>query len=510
MQPISNPLLRAAVVVVPGLFLAVFLATELGQGHLGGSILLLVGTIVMLALFVLAKHIRFEAIILGFLLCGYIVDQSGFAHFSISERTNLYFGELGMIACAIAFLARVAFTRERIVPREPIAWAIVAFIVIGVTRVSFDFAQPYQLKDTIRDFATVYYAAFFFISYNVCKHSPSRRFIERVITFSLIALIPIYIASISFPTMFEHLTIRSRPILELRGDLTGSFMSFACVYFFLQQKTGIKRAVNVALGLAAFVLVLVAMSRATFVGLATAIVLLIICRKTYIVTYLVLFSVIAGLILAVVGMNTRSLGEETIVSRLTDKAMSLVAPFTGTKYAYAGVTGDVAEGNIQFRQSWWTSVINETMEKAPVMGLGFGYDLAKRFLQTYNATVNQFEFDTRSPHSILLTVFGRMGFVGIISLGLVVLLIVRSSLRCASDVRRRRIPPIYIAAWCGVIAIFATACFGVMLEGPMAAVVFWSLLGLAAVRESELNESKAVARSHSRALRRLPALEQVR
>ena len=35
--------------------------------------------------------------------------------------------------------------------------------------------------------------------------------------------------------------------------------------------------------------------------------------------------------------------------------------------------------------------------------------------------------------------------------------------------------PLWLAAW----AILASACFGVVLEGPMSATVFWTLLGLA-------------------------------
>ena len=505
----NSPFWRAAIVTVPGLVLALYIASELGAGNFSTPILFLVSTIVILAVFVLTKQIRFEAVVLGFLLFGYIVGQGGFAHFSLSERSNIYFGELGMMACAGAYLARVAFTREKIIPRQPLAWAILLLIIAGVVRVSFDLAGTNKPMVVIRDFATIYYAAFFFIAYNVCKHPPSRLFLQRVLTFSLVTLIITYFVWLAFATFFNHFQIRGRPLIELRSDLTGSFMSFACVYFFLQQKTGGKRMIAIALGLAAFVLILVAMSRATFVGLGAAIVLLIICRKTYIVSYLALFSVIAGLTLAVVGMNTGSLGEETIVSRLTDKAMSLVAPFTGTKYEYAGVTGDVATGNNRFRETWWNSVINETMEKSPLTGLGFGYDLAKRFLQTYNAPLNQYEFDARSPHSIILTIFGRMGLVGILSLTVIVYLILRSSIRCAMAVRKRKIPAIYIAPWCGVIAIFATACFGVMLEGPMAAIVFWSLLGLSALREVELKESKALARAGSTSLRRLPALEQV-
>jgi O-antigen ligase len=499
----SSSLLRMLVIAIPGCVLALYLAAQIGNGQLKVPILFLIGVPLFVGVTALTRQIRIEAVILGFLLFGYIVGQSGFAHFSISERTNLYFGELGMMACAVAFLARVAFTREKIIPRRPLAWAIVAFIVIGLTRVSFDFGQSYQLKDVVRDFATVYYAGFFFIAYNVCRHSPSRRLIERVIIVSLITFIPVYIASIISPMMFQHLTIRGRPIIAPRSDLTGSFMSFACIYFFFLKTKGLRRVACIGISLIAFLIVLLAMSRATFAGLAVAMFLIVIARKSQILLWLGLSGIIGALTLAIVGSS--GLGNETMVTRLQDKGLSLFEPFTGERYNYTGSTGDESAGNNQFRESWWKSVFDETTEKAPVTGLGFGYDLAKRFLRNYQSNLNIFEFDTRSPHSIILTVYGRMGLVGILSLMVIVYLILRSSIRCAVAVRNRKVPAIYIAPWCGAIAIFVTACFGVMLEGPMAAMVFWSLLGLAALRQSEMAQTQEAP--HSTRLPQRPVLE---
>src|SRR5205814_514812 len=83
------------------------------------------------------------------------------------------------------------------------------------------------------------------------------------------------------------------------------------------------------------------------------------------------------------------------------------------KQSFESSVGDIAAGNNEFRAVWWKSVIDETNEKSPVFGLGFGYDLAKRFLRSRQAG-NPYEFDTRSPHSIVLTIYGRMGLIGIL------------------------------------------------------------------------------------------------
>jgi O-antigen ligase len=125
-----------------------------------------------------------------------------------------------------------------------------------------------------------------------------------------------------------------------------------------------------------------------------------------------------------------------------------------------------------------------------VFGLGFGYDLAARFIQTYDAPLpSGEEFTARSPHCILFTVFGRMGFVGLASFVWVILLVFGGAIRCAAAVRKRQAPSLDLAPWCGVATIFVTSCFSVMLEGPMAATVFWSLLGLAAYRQTHRQEA---------------------
>src|SRR5581483_3236935 len=55
--------------------------------------------------------------------------------------------------------------------------------------------------------------------------------------------------------------------------------------------------------------------------------------------------------------------------------------------------------------------------------------------------------------------------------------------------------PIPATLWTGVWVIFACACFGVVLEGPMGAVVFWVLLGLASADNLRGSDAEAEAES---------------
>ncbi len=84
-----------------------------------------------------------------------------------------------------------------------------------------------------------------------------------------------------------------------------------------------------------------------------------------------------------------------------------------------------------------------------------------------------FKLTTRSPHNIVITVFGRMGVIGEIILVMLCAAILRGSLQLLA----RESPGnwgLAVVPW----VVIVSSCFGVVLEGPMGAVPFWILLGL--------------------------------
>jgi len=493
MHPISgSPFLRALVIVVPGLLVAIYLASQIGNGDIPVAVYFLIGVAVLLVLKFSTKYVRLEGLILGILLFGYIVGQSGFGHFSLSPRKGIYLGEIGLIVCFVAMASRIAFTREKIIPKQPLAWAIFALIAIGTFRFIYDVRHSNNQIEVVRDFATIYYAVFFFVAFNICRHAGSRLFVQRTITAALICAIFVSSVLSVVPSLGLYFLVHERPFIEPRADLTGSFMGFATILFYLNGQTRGQSVRWTLLSFAAFIALLLPLSRATFLGFAAALIILMFSGHGKFLLRVAIFCVVGIMVLTPLVLAVKKTGEETYATLLRDKILAIVEPF-GSKRTFASTVGDDAAGNNEFRLAWWTSVIDETSDKSPLVGLGFGYDLAKRFLVSYNA-LNPYEFDTRSPHSILLTIYGRMGIVGILSFFLVIFCIAKSALRCAAAIRNRKTSSLDIALWCGVVAILVTSCFGVMLEGPMAAIVFWTLLGMASYREWErLNPAPASA-----------------
>jgi hypothetical protein len=121
--------------------------------------------------------------------------------------------------------------------------------------------------------------------------------------------------------------------------------------------------------------------------------------------------------------------------------------------------------NNLFRWVWWKLAISETWHSAPIFGLGFGYDISAQFSREYFAGMAN-DFTVRSPNSIFVTVFARMGLVGLsLFLGIVALMFhyTRNALISSE--------PHELGAWAGAWAILASASFGAVLEEPMGAIV---------------------------------------
>src|ERR1700730_17085698 len=139
MHPISGrPLLRALAIVIPGLLVALYLATQLGQGLWTVPTAFAASLILFATYMLFFRNVTVGAIVLGLLLFGYIVGNRGFAQLHIGGHTPIYVGELGLGIGAALLLVRFALRRQKIIPKTALTTAIVAFLIIGAIRLALD------------------------------------------------------------------------------------------------------------------------------------------------------------------------------------------------------------------------------------------------------------------------------------------------------------------------------------------------------------------------------------
>lgn len=164
---------------------------------------------------------------------------------------------------------------------------------------------------------------------------------------------------------------------------------------------------------------------------------------------------------------------EVSVEQMVNNLMSIILP--GNDEA-----GDL-ETTKQWRISWWTDITNYTFFGPLFMGgKGYGINLAESdgyLVETDGVN------ELRSPHNVYMTVLARSGVPGFLLFVTFVLSFAGWMLYIALTRRKSNIGDAKLATWflCYMIAFLMNSTFDVFLEGPMAAIPYWSLIGFALV-----------------------------
>ncbi len=401
---------------------------------------------------------------------GYVIGNRGFAQLQPSSLLPLLPAE-GVLLVAVPTLAfRMALKQSNGVRRDALNYCILAWVVIGACRLPLDMSRFGVIA--LRDFAMIYYAAFFFIAQAYGAPTASGRLLTKSLTVAFIGLLPVVISIIASPDfLVDHLTFRGIPIIYHKSDLIAT--SLAAGFFWLWTRWDKTRHRGWLLMAAASLLLIGGMTspRAGMFAVAVTTLLWMGIGRWRIAAFQAGIVAAGSLIaLALVVFSGRDLRTSAPYS-MYEHAVSIFDP-AGTGNYVNNESGDLG-GNNQFRLIWWRDVIEDTAAINPVFGLGFGADLSTRFLADYDLLSDE-TFAARSPHSMLVTVFGRMGIAGFAAW-------IAVSAAIGSLVWRllRQGRPDGMGLASIVTVIWLSACFGVVLEGPMGAVIFWTALGLA-------------------------------
>lgn len=412
-----------------------------------------------------------DVIVMGLLLVGYIVGNRGFAQLMLSPALPILPGEIGLAAVGGWLAVRCAFEKNLPWRPTPLNYAVLAFLVIGTTRFLFDVREFGILA--IRDFATVYYAGFFFVAQHLGRNPAHRDFLISCLVGAGVGLPVMYILFELAPDFFlGTLTLHGVPLVLYKGDLAPTFMGVGAILLLVVSR-GRRRWWAYPLATAMILWVFAGENRASALGTAVALGWLAISRFRHLAAAQAAVAVLLLIIVAALagpGENEWARGR---LHGITDRVAS-VFDFSG-RQAYRADVGLSKSDNNQFRWVWWRAVVSETTAESPVFGLGFGYDLARGFLQEYYPDPSE-EFTARSPHNIALTIFGRTGVAGLASFLVILACILTATWRA---MRTSGSPPEDVALWALLWPLLVSACLGVVLEGPMGAMVFWTTLGLA-------------------------------
>lgn len=467
---------RRALLVGLAIAGAVFVAFKIAAGEMLVPELLAAGTILLLV-----AHLgwRVEAVVLAGTLFGYIVGNRGIAQFAPAAEIPVLMGELSLGFCAAVLLLRGALARHLPLRKDALNLSVLLWLALGAGRLFVDIRTFGFVA--VRDAATVYYALYFFVAQEIAREERARWLLLRALEVGLLLLTPVFLLWVYFPYFFNtYLIVRGVPLIFYKGDIVATLLAGGVFYFYFRAEATRR---NWAWGAMALNLAgaLLPTTRAAMLGLVVVSALHGWARRwRFFFALASMVLVFAAISVGPAVFSNRPL-HNTLAYRTVEYALSILdlRPAGGSYRSYD--EGDVKgrpDDNNAFRLVWWKTVARETFAAAPVFGQGFGADLATSFLSNYGLA-GQTDFSTRSPHSILFTTFGRMGFAGIATLAMV---LIACAHRTLVVLRRDRATPgggEELALWAMVWVIFLSACFGVVLEGPMGAIPFWTLLGLA-------------------------------
>jgi len=453
--------------IVAGL-LAIWLGWNIADESYGWPMLAIGVTIA--ATLVRLTRLPFDVILLGLVVAGYIVGNRGFAQLMPVPSIPLLPAEFTLLVAGGWLVIASAHGRTLPWQADALNWTVLLWLALGSARLAFD-VRSYGFV-AVRDFAMVYYALFFFIAQRMASSAASRRYLATVLLAAVVLVLPGVMLSNAFPVFFlTQLTIHEIPLIYYKGDLGGIFIGIGSLFVFWAARDRHRYwAWPLAAGM--FIYVLGGGNRAAIMGIALAAGLLLLARRWQ---FAAMQSVaVAGALFVTVILSTvfNNTWAEQKLHGITDQLRSL-ADVRGMASYQSDDSSNKGDNN-RFRLVWWKNVVEETWRGNPVFGLGFGYDLAHTFVQEYYPDATE-EFTARSPHNIFLSVFGRMGIAGLLVWGAICAICLRETWLCL----RHTNDPILWALWCSVWVILVGATFGVVLEGPMGAVPFWTILGLA-------------------------------
>lgn len=422
-----------------------------------------------------------ESWLLAVTLVGYILGNRGFAQLQLAPSLPLFPAEAVLLVTVPALLFRLAQKRAQAFWRDPLNYAVVIWAILGAAPLPADFSRHGFLA--ARDFAMVYYVAFFFLGQAFARHAPSQRLLRRALTAACLTLPVLATAFHYLPDFFLNtLTMRGVPLIFYKDDLLATL--FAAAFFWLWTRWELHQRRRWLLPAAACLLMIstTASPRAAMVAVAGVTVLWLAARRWQLAaTQAVVIGLAAIGALFFFSLINRDFRQTSAYATYENIVSIFDYQATGN-YGHRE-SGDPGDNN-RFRLVWWRAVVDETLEESPVFGLGFGHDLAARFLANYGL-LGAGDFSARSPHSMPISVFGRMGAAGLIGW-------IAIAAGIAGMTRRifRRGTPDSRGFASIVWVIWISACFGVVLEGPMGAVVFWTALGLANGTPPETNDAE--------------------
>ena len=346
--------------------------------------------------------------------------------------------------------------------------------------------------DTLRDSALWYYALFYFVGLTIASNRQRLQVFSSRWELFFVVAIPWAIAEVTSGSRLSAMSpeIFRGPILGNEGHDIVQSMGLGCLLILSRGRRGgsLGYAIRMLLAVAGLAAVIAFWGRGARVAILATLALLVV--------FSIFLRTPGTLLRRRLSMLTLAICFAAIV------AIGAGFPLSSALHLdrFEGASLDSPDGTAEWRTDWWRALGEEVVARNPLLGVGFGENLAD-----YNPDLlsqENIEFPVRSPHNFNVTVFARMGIIGstiwagILFMGLFVPFYDVLSKSTLPELEESKKEVFWILA---LFAIWINASFGVLMEGPVTGIPFWLILGLVSGKLS-LNYRRSAAVSSNRRL----------
>ncbi|MFL2483494.1 MAG: O-antigen ligase family protein [Verrucomicrobiales bacterium] len=481
--------IKAIVLMIAGLFVALWMGQAVGNGDYGTAIAVAGLTVFAVLVSVVGKHYRFEGWAIAIICACYFVGGKGFAYQRLGSL--LFIGEAALLLLIGFHLIRCLGGKNDVLPRHPITIPLLIFQIYGFAHLLID-RSYFPFFFLMKDVATIYYGLFFFLVFPPMLHRPTREYLLKllpVISALALGLLALFLAvpgleqQVFFATM-----VRGAPLIMPSIDaLIPVCIAFSAFCYFKHLRVSGLWKIVYLFSSVLCTAPLFAQGKAVFY-----LAFFLFVGALFFVGHWKFFA--TGLLIGVLSTTLLySLIESRIIQDTNGRFESFINEFSSFDIAGIGSGKQgFAQENVDWRFTWWKMVIEDVMKENPFYGLGLGSDISTQFHATYFQTGidNTDVLIARYPHNVLITIMGRLGIIGLMIFIPICVLIVRElwlgmiKLRASSDEHS----PGLAFAWAFVLAGFANAFFQSTFEAPYAAIAFWSMLAVLCVMNRQTDE----------------------
>jgi hypothetical protein len=412
----------------------------------------------------LGGRLPFDGKFLIILCLGYAIGGKGFAYLTPMEP--FYVSEIGLGLLMLGFILRgqsgggLAPTFLHIL--------IYIFCIYSAARVFFNM-QAYGMM-SIRDAALCYYGLYYIGAFSALSNVKFYRTFEKSIPWVLLLgfiaqisykfLIYLKLGNISGWFMKVHL-----PHPDITLPLAVAFAVVTYVKFITTKRIRYLPVLVFSMGL-----IMMSKSAGVFD-------LAVLCTMLGFAAKRAEFFLVGGAAVVTAFFGIVVLTQLSSSGNLPDFLVENEHVQTLT----TAVTGDTSQRNTtDWRIEWWRVIYEDTIEDNPLLGAGYGGDITSSFFYEYygEARMAGQAGAARYPHSVLFTVFGRLGISGmLLFLPLFIWIIVFCGKFASRYLRGDNYKIEHLVAFCIVVAGWANSLVQATYETPYAAIIHWTFLG---------------------------------